>query len=560
MHRPPTQICTACLRRLPAPAARHPHFPTPRSYSNKPKRRPDATAPDPPPPPHQPPSDAPAQPAEQGAMSRRLEEATESALMTGGRAGRRAVEDAGFSAELKARLLEKIAAAGPPHADPTTSGISSAVSSLPASAGRDARHLASSQPWMGEEQPADAVLRMLEDAHKPLAPGLRRPGPGGGAPAAAAAAAAASLLDLSLRRRAPTNPGERVSAARERAAAYAGAAGLDAEQRAELRAELRERFTSGARTVGPNSVSGLAALANERIEDAIARGQFRDIPRGKDAAPRDARADNPFVDTTEYIMNNMIRRQDMVPPWIEKQQELAKALHVFRARLRSDWTRHAARSIAGMGGPLERQVARAEGYAAAEARWNPRRGKVGKEAAAASASKAEDPVMAKMRKELGDEAVQEALGEGPTVGTVGSEDGKAEQEPAAAWTAPHPFRDPAWEAAEKAYQELAVGNLNSITRSYNLMAPDLAKKPYFTLRRELDACFADVAPRLADTIRERARHLQRPLLDGGPGGSQRGVLARLGGEEWESKAKVYDSKSPHYGFKEMWRDLFARWS
>ncbi|KAL8388745.1 hypothetical protein RB599_010073 [Gaeumannomyces hyphopodioides] len=546
MHRPSVRICATCLRRLPAPAARHPPFPTPRSYSNKPQHRPDAAAPDPPSPPHQPPSDAPTQPAEQGAMSRRLEEATEDALLTGGRAGRRAVEDAGFSAELKARLLEKIAAAGPSHSDPTTSGISSAVSSLPASAGRGAHHLASSQPWTGEERPADALLRMLEDAHKPLAPHLRRAAPGG----------AAALLDLRPRRPAAAQPGERVSSARERAAAYAGAAGLDAEQRAELRAELRERFTAGARAVMPNSVSGLAALANERIEDAIARGQFRDIPRGRDAAPRDARADNPFVDTTEYIMNKMIRRQDMVPPWIEKQQELAKALRVFRARLRNDWTRHAARSIAGMGGSLERQVARAEGYAAAERRWNPRRGKVDKPSAA-STSKAQDPVVAKMRKELGDEAVREALGEGSAssaVGTVGSEDGKAEEEPAV-WIAPRPFRDPAWEAAEKAYMELAVSNLNSIARSYNLMAPDLAKKPYFTLRRELDACFADVAPLLADTIRERAGHPQRPLLDGGPGGSKRASSPGLAGRSGRVRLK---STTPRR--RKMWRDLFAKWS
>ncbi|EJT69660.1 hypothetical protein GGTG_12544 [Gaeumannomyces tritici R3-111a-1] len=108
--------------------------------------------------------------------------------------------------------------------------------------------------------------------------------------------------------------------------------------------------------------------------------------------------------------------------------------------------------------------------------------------------------------------------------------------------------------------ELAVSNLNSITRSYNLMAPDLAKKPYFMLQRELDACFADVAPLLADTIGERARRPQRSLLDGAAGGAQKGVLARLGGEGWVSKAKVYDSKAPHYGFKEMWRDFFAKWS
>ena len=38
-------------------------------------------------------------------------------------------------------------------------------------------------------------------------------------------------------------------------------------------------------------------------------------------------------------MNKMIQRQDIVPPWIEKQQELVKTANVFRGRLRADWVR-----------------------------------------------------------------------------------------------------------------------------------------------------------------------------------------------------------------------------
>ena len=48
-------------------------------------------------------------------------------------------------------------------------------------------------------------------------------------------------------------------------------------------------------------------------------------------------------------MNKMIQRQDLVPPWIEKQQELLKAARVFRTRLRSDWRRYVARMIAAEG-------------------------------------------------------------------------------------------------------------------------------------------------------------------------------------------------------------------
>ena len=103
-----------------------------------------------------------------------------------------------------------------------------------------------------------------------------------------------------------------------------------------MRKILKERFTAGARPM-PGSVQGLAALANERIEDAIARGQFKNIARGKGLnVERDYNANSPFLDTTEYFMNKIIQKQEIVPPWIEKQQELIKAANVFRARLRVD--------------------------------------------------------------------------------------------------------------------------------------------------------------------------------------------------------------------------------
>jgi hypothetical protein len=70
---------------------------------------------------------------------------------------------------------------------------------------------------------------------------------------------------------------------------------LNEEEREAMRREFKERFAPAARAM-PNTVTGLAALANERIEDAIARGQFKNIPRGK-GVERDRRADNPFVDT-----------------------------------------------------------------------------------------------------------------------------------------------------------------------------------------------------------------------------------------------------------------------
>lgn len=479
--------------------------------------------------------DGPAE-REPGAMSRRLEEATEEALLTGGSAGRRAVEDAGFSEELKERLLSRVADAK----FRSDNAAAFAEAELPASAGEGTRTMATAQPWTGEEPQSDAVLRMVSDARKPLRPELRSkpqiPDP---------------VVDMRIRREPAVSSGRRAASARERAAAYAGLGikdrekGLNDEERAAVRKEFRERFQPGARAM-PNTISGLAALANERIEDAIARGQFRDIPRGRDV-DRDTRADNPFIDTTEYIMNKMVKRQNMAPPWIEKQQELVRAADVFRARLRSDWRRHAARAIASRGGSLDEQVRRADAFARAEAAHNPRGRNV--EDVTVPASATDDPVMSKMRQQA------PSAGNGPSA--YSSSLSSAVSGGSSAVPLPPPFRDPAWEAAERSYMELAISNLNALTRSYNLMAPDLAKKPYFSVERELRACFADVAPQVAEAIRERARTPAKALGDDDRGSGR--SMGILGGPYHKGQAvRVHDSKMPRYGFRDFWRDLWTR--
>ncbi|KAK3304747.1 uncharacterized protein B0T15DRAFT_398792 [Chaetomium strumarium] len=475
-------------------------------------------------------------------MARRLQQATEDALQTGGRAGRRAIEEAGFSEELKAKLLDKVAGAKFEQENSAALLQAGITSRIPDSAGLGTRTIASAQPWTGEESTEDAVLRMLEDAHKPLAPGLRgkskppMPGP----------------VDMRFRREVSVSPGKRASSARDRAQAYAGMGmndkGLSEEEREAMKREFRERFTPVARAV-PNSISALAALANERIEDAIARGQFKNIPRGK-GIERDTRADNPFIDTTEYIMNKMIKRQDIVPPWIEKQQELIKAAENFRSRLRNDWKRHAARMIASRGGTLEQQIARATAYARAEEVHNPRRTR-NPEQISVPTNSTEDAVILQLNATTSPTPTPSAFssftGDQPTA-----------TEPDATIT--RPFRDPAWETAEKSYMTLAISNLNNLTRSYNLMAPELAKKPYFSLERELKNCFADVAPQLAEEIRLRATKPAKSLVNSPFGGSAGGQLGKgLGGLlSGSSGVRVVESPEKHYGLKEFWRDLWRK--
>lgn len=467
-----------------------------------------------------------------GPLTRRLEEATEEVLLTGGTPGRRAVEDAGFSEELKEKLLNKLADAQ----FRTQHAGAFAQAGLPQSAGEGTKQIAAAQPWTGQEPTADGVLRMLDDAKKPLAPGLR-------------GRFQAPPVDMRLQRPPPKSAGQKVAAARDRASTYVGMGMKDKnlrtdEEREAYRRELRERFEPGARAM-PNTISGLTALANERIENAIARGQFKNIPRGP-SVKRDTRADNPFIDTTEYIMNKMIQRQDLVPPWIEKQQELSKLTRVFRARLRNDWKRHVARMIASKGGSLQHQIHKAQQYALAEEVHNPRVRGVAK-------GETTSPILSDQTDQLSDTETRQA-----------SETATSESGPL-----PPPFRDSTWEKTEHTYLQLSIDELNRMTRSYNLMAPDIAKKGYYSLDRELRSCFADVAPEVANEIQLRAlpgggQMRSRAPLRGGSGGDgdegtsmdDGGLLERLSGGKKVNIHVEADEKA--YGLKQWWRDVWKK--
>ena len=403
---------------------------------------------------------------------------------------------------------------------------------------------------------------MLNDSHKPLR--------GTGPPKMPTPRGPPASVDMRMKRVVQNSHGERLASARDRTSVYALSQNpsLSEQEREKMRKILKERFTAAARPM-PGSVQGLAALANDRIEDAIARGQFKNIARGRGLnVERDHNANSPFLDTTEYFMNKIIQKQEIVPPWIEKQQELIKAANVFRARLRADWKRHAARVIASRGGSLETQVTRAEAYAIAEAANNLRATKtesmteIDHEGQLSQVTVTESPTASSETTDSKITVSQDLVINMPTSQTAQepsevtdhTSKSSAENTSPSAPPLPRltPFRDPAWESLERAYHTLAITEINNITRSYNLQAPDLAKKPYFSLERELRSCFADIAPQLSNEIRERARRpgkIKVEIVGHRPGG----VLERFSGE----KVKVYDSRKPNYGFKQFWKDLWG---
>ncbi|KAF2276654.1 uncharacterized protein EI97DRAFT_432899 [Westerdykella ornata] len=504
---------------------------------------------------------------DEGAMTRRLRDMSEEALLSGGRSSQKAVSEAGFSEELRKQLEERIASAQfrAEHRSAFTEA------QLPSHAGQGTRDIATADPWVGEESIHDASLRMLNDAHKPLRSGRgpRIPGP-----------AAAPPRSIDTGRRSKAGSGIRLANARDRSGIYSSLkdSDIDAAEREKRFQELKDRYSPEARSVVPGTVQGLANLANQRIEDAIARGQFKNLPRGK-KIERDYNASNPFIDTTEYFMNKMIQKQEIVPPWIEKQQELVAAASKFRSRLRSDWRRHAARVIASKGGTLQEQMQRAEAYAKAELTVNPLRTKEDtpntlddydhiSQISLAGELKIQDlsddeRVTEEMVPQKSTIRVQDAPGTTNSTAADAPPSSNAQTteipvRTATSTVAParQPFRDPAWEALESAYHNVAIKELNTLTRSYNLQAPDLAKKPYFSLARELNACYADVAPQLAEAIRDRAT---RPKKTEGfatslGGGAAPGVMDRLVGE----KVRVSDEKvERRYGFRQFWRDVWG---
>lgn len=421
--------------------------------------------------------------------------------------------------------------------------------SFQSSAGQGTRYAATAASWTGTEKLEDAALRMLDDAHKSLR--------ATGSPKIPQPRAPSMSVDMRMKKAVQNSSADRLANARDRTSVYALSQdpSLSEKERENMRQILKERFTSGARPM-PGSVQGLAALANERIEDAIARGQFKKIARGKGKnIERDYNANSPFLDTTEYFMNKIIQKQEIVPPWIEKQQELVKAAGVFRARLRNDWKRHAARMIASKGGSFEAQVRRAEAYAAAEAALNPKRAKtesmtaIDHEGKLSQLTVTETPASTSTTT---DSTITVSEDTPPTSSPSTETPTQTPPTSLPPLQTVQPFRDPSYLSTEHAYHTLSIQNLNSLTRTYNLQAPSLAKKPYFSLDRELRSCFADVAPQLPDAIRERATRPEKVRVEV-VGHRSGGVLERFGGE----KVRVFDSPTKNYGWREFWRDLWG---
>ncbi|RUP21887.1 hypothetical protein BC936DRAFT_139150 [Jimgerdemannia flammicorona] len=220
---------------------------------------------------------------------------------------------------------------------------------------------ANDPPWTGEEHVQDTILRMLVDKYnKPLRvegaarQAIPRPTP---------------LHPVDLNFHANTTPDDsaeissakkarerearvrsrlqnRLSSARDRAFDYrsgvvaGGDSGRDVAgvEVAELEVENDSTRPTMTKDTLPNfTPMDLRRPVDIQIEAARARGDFDNLPgRGK-PLPVDAQINNPFIDTTEYLMNRLVQRQGAAPAWVEMQNEVDREVNAFRKELSTGW-------------------------------------------------------------------------------------------------------------------------------------------------------------------------------------------------------------------------------
>lgn len=65
------------------------------------------------------------------------------------------------------------------------------------------------------------------------------------------------------------------------------------------------------------------------------------------------------------------------------------------------------------------------------------------------------------------------------------------------------LRDSEWEGRERAYHEAALGDVNALVRKYNTLAPYAVRRPYYTLRAEVDRVYQECGADILQGIAER---------------------------------------------------------
>ena len=109
------------------------------------------------------------------------------------------------------------------------------------------------------------------------------------------------------------------------------------------------------------------------------------------------------------------------------------------------------------------------------------------------------------------------------------------------------MRDPEWEERERSYHETALGEVNSLVRKYNAVAPYIARRALYTRNVELERLY-----------KEGAKEIHEKLVAklSGKGGETTLGSGRNGGDD--DFVNTHETSLPSLGIWAMVKQLFAR--
>ncbi|ODV87360.1 hypothetical protein CANARDRAFT_205943 [[Candida] arabinofermentans NRRL YB-2248] len=301
------------------------------------------------------------------------------------------------------------------------------ISKLPSYTSKHSRELAMAPAWTGKESVYDASVRMLNDKYTPRKSTTYKSRP-------------LITPKPSLK--------ERLNNARESALDYSiskieekpAKKKDEFEEEDDFAERYRERLLGPAQLLNDSFAAvdnSIKSLADQRIRDAQKRGEFDGITRGK-PLPANFTSTDGYIERTEYHLNNILKRQDAIPPWIEKQGSVSVMISQFRNQLDDEWRQKAVNLINELYSKetLEQKLDILSNFIKAE-----------------------------------------ATNQG------------------------HKLRSVEWENHQLPYLKAKINSLNDNIRGYNLQAPLPSQKLYLILEKEREASYKRVAPSLPDALK-----------------------------------------------------------
>ncbi len=213
------------------------------------------------------------------------------------------------------------------------------ISKLPTGASKHVRDIAMSKPWQGVESHYDASLRMLNESIKPLR--VKK----------------SNGRSTNTIITPPKPVRSRIHDAREGSLDYKLAKMSQAKVKDKKGGDeeddgwgemYRERLLGPSMLLNDSFASvdnSIKSLADQKIMDAQRRGEFENIKRGKPLDKGYGAMENMFIDRTEFHLNEILKKQDALPPWIERQGGSELLIQRFRQELDKSWVSWAPNHI-----------------------------------------------------------------------------------------------------------------------------------------------------------------------------------------------------------------------